>query len=650
VNPTTEPLFEIAPRENISAPLRRRTPVHWRAVLLLVPAVTLTAAVLAGPLLVALVDSFTSGRGGLDNYRAVLADPAVRHAMVNSLRWLVFAPLICLAGLLLAWLCRRRRWLMFGALAAPAAVSALVAGVAFRLLFDPQPGVGTITALVSAAGGHETFLGPGRIWLVLGLAFSWQWLGLAALVLRAGMVDIPAGLLRMARAFGAGRLRRAWAVALPALFPAGALVLIVVLVAAARVFELVLVAAPGAVQDQVDVVGVHLWRFGPLLGTGESSALAVLLLAFVAAVALAGLWGLRREWPTGRAGPAGTTEDAGPADDKTGDEAGEPDAGEARVAGIQAAGADADGDSADGDSADGDSADGDAAGGSEPASDAPGGGEPAAGRRWTGRRAAATTVGTVAAAVWLLPIITLVLTSLHTPQAAARAGWWAGGWGWGSYRAAFADGQLLPTLGTTAIHAVFAAVLLLILAVPAAYALAWGGLPGSVVRVLVAVTTVLAVLPPQVVAAPLGSVLDHLQLLGAATALILVHVAFGVPLAVLLLRGAFASVPREDVLVRQLDPVPGSALLAVVTRCWPALLTVAVVEIVLVWNDLVIGLLFGGTEAGAVTLNLFEQTRQFATSTGPLAAAAVLVTLVPLALILGTGRWLARGFAEGVRR
>ena len=95
---------------------------------------------------------------------------------------------------------------------------------------------------------------------------------------------------------------------------------------------------------------------------------------------------------------------------------------------------------------------------------------------------------------------------------------------------------------------------------------------------------------------------------------------------------------------------PKIALFAVITRCWPALLTVAVFEIVLVWNDLVIGLLFGGTEAGSVTLVMFEQVRQFATSAGPLAADAVVITLPPLILVLATGRWLLRGLAEGVQR
>lgn len=561
----TGPLFEIAPREVISAPVRRWRPVHWLPVLQLVPAAVVVAAVLGAPFLATVVVSFAAGHGGLRNYGGVLADPNIRHAMGNSVRWVVFAPLVCLAGLLAAWPGRRwhrSRWLVIGMLAAPVAVSALVTGVAFRLLFDP---------------------GPGRIWVVLGLAFTWQWLGLAAVVFRAGLAGMPQDLLRVARAFGAGRLRRAWSVALPTLLPTGTLVLMIVLVAAARVFELVLATVPGSIQDQVDVVGVHLWRFGQVLGDGESAALSVLLSVFVAVVALAGLWGLSREWPAGQA----------------------PD----------------------------------------PASAIPAVPRNGAARRW-GMSAA----GVLAGAVWLLPLIVLVLASVHESAAAATGGWWSGGWGFGSYGAAFADGQLLPALGSTVARALSASTLLLVLAVPAAYGLACGGLPHAAVRALVAVLAVLAVLPPQAMAVPLGYGLDKLQLLGAAAPLIGVHVGFGLPLAILLLRGAFASVPLSLVRARQLDPVRGSALLTVVARCWPALLAVAVLEFVLVWNDLLIGLLFGGTEAGQATLVLFEQTREFATSTGSLAAGAVLITVVPLLLVLATGKWLVRGLTEGVRR
>jgi alpha-glucoside transport system permease protein len=129
-----------------------------------------------------------------------------------------------------------------------------------------------------------------------------------------------------------------------------------------------------------------------------------------------------------------------------------------------------------------------------------------------------------------------------------------------------------------------------------------------------------------------------------------VHVALGVPLAVLLLRAAFASIPPKVVRARQIDPEPGSALFAVVARSLPAVVTVAVLEFVLVWNDLVVGLLLGGPESGQVTLVLMEQARQFATSTGVLAAGAVVATVLPLGLVLATGKWLVRGLTEGVRR
>jgi alpha-glucoside transport system permease protein len=148
----------------------------------------------------------------------------------------------------------------------------------------------------------------------------------------------------------------------------------------------------------------------------------------------------------------------------------------------------------------------------------------------------------------------------------------------------------------------------------------------------------------------LGRVFDDLHLLGASMALTVVHTAFGVPLAVLLLRAAFSSARPELVRMRRLDPNPGSALFAVVRDSRPAVVTVAVLEFVLVWNDFVVGLLLGGPEAGQVTFVLYDQTREFTTSSGVLAAGAVVATVIPLGLVLGTGKLLVRGFIQGVRR
>lgn len=583
---SVELIFEVAPREDTRSPVRGRPAGRWPTVLWLLPAGALVGVVLLAPLLVTLVESLTAGPEavGFGHYQTVLGDQRVRHAVGNSLAWLAVAPLVCLAGLVLAWLGLRNRQrfpaLLMAMVAAPVAFSPLVVGVIFRLLFDPEPGRGTVNAAIGLVRDGEAipFLGPGWIWLVLAAAFSWQWIGLAIVVFEAGIVGVPTGLLRVTRAFGAGRLRRLWTVQAPALIPVAALALLIVLVAAARLFELVLVAAPGSMQDEVEVAGLHWWRSGRDFGDGGSAALAALLFVVVGLAALGVLWGLSRPWPVTH--PSELL--------------------------------------------------------AQPARPQPG--------RWPVR-----LLGLLAVAVWAVPLVVLVLTSLRDPKSAAGSGWWTGGWGLESYAGAFASGELLDALADTGIRATFAAVLLLAVAVPAAHVLAWGGLSRTAVRALVAVAAVLAVTPPQVVAGPLSGMFDQFRLLGASTTLTVVHAGFGVPLAVLLLRNAFASVPGEVVRRRRLERVRGSVLLAVVVERWPTLVTVAVLEFVLVWNDLVVGLFLGGPVAGQVTLVLLEQARQFTTSSGVLAAGAVVITAVPLALVLATGRWLVRGLFGGAR-
>jgi alpha-glucoside transport system permease protein len=271
-------------------------------------------------------------------------------------------------------------------------------------------------------------------------------------------------------------------------------------------------------------------------------------------------------------------------------------------------------------------------------------------RRW---RWALRVAGVAALALWLVPFLVLVATSLHGPAHAAVAGWWSGRLSVlsvQSYADAFASGELGGALLGTAARATLATAGLLLLALPAAYALAWGGLRRRSARRLAALLAVLAVLPVQVYAGPLGSALGGARWLGAPTVLAAVHAAIGVPFAVLLLRGAFATVPLGEVTRERLDGGEWQAATAVCSARWESVVAVAVLEFVLVWNDLVVGLLLGGPGSRLVTLALLGEARQFATNSATLAAGAVVVTVVPLLLVLATGRWLIRGLAAGVAR
>ncbi|MFC4588462.1 ABC transporter permease subunit [Sphaerisporangium corydalis] len=261
-------------------------------------------------------------------------------------------------------------------------------------------------------------------------------------------------------------------------------------------------------------------------------------------------------------------------------------------------------------------------------------------------RRAVRVVTVAVAVVWAVPFAVLLLTSLRDPVAAATSGWWAGGYGPGSYGEAFDGGAFAAALGATAQRGVLVAVLVVLPAVPAAYALTPDQLPPRTRRVVAAVAVVLAVLPPQVLAVPLGDVLG--AWLGGTVILSFVHAALVLPLGVLLLRNAFMSVPRPVVL-RPLAQ-GRSALFQMTVESGPAVVTVAVLAFVTTWNDLVMGLLLNWPAADQAPLVLLQQAREFTTSAGVLAAQAVVLTAVPVLLLLATGRWLVQGLTRGVRR
>ena len=137
---------------------------------------------------------------------------------------------------------------------------------------------------------------------------------------------------------------------------------------------------------------------------------------------------------------------------------------------------------------------------------------------------------------------------VRSPEEVATSGWWTGGYGPGSYGEAFANGAFAGALGATAQRGLLVAVVVLLVAVPAAYALTPEQLPRRARRIVAAAAVTFAVLPPQVLAVPLGKVMG--LSLGGTVILSFVHAALVLPLGVLLLRNAFMSVPRPWCCVR----------------------------------------------------------------------------------------------------
>ncbi|WP_020573326.1 hypothetical protein [Actinopolymorpha alba] len=525
---------------------------------------------------------------GLGNFVAIVTDQASSRALLHTAVWVAVVAALVIIAFWLAVMSRRveRWWLAFmGILVLPFGASALASGAAFRLIFDPTPERGTVSAIVTAVFNQSppVWLGPTLIWFVLVSAFAWSWLGFAVSLFRAGLRTVPEDVLRRALVEkSAGP--RLWAI-VGLLKPVGGIILLTLVVAAARLFDLVLIATPGPMQDEVDTVALHWWRLtAKSVDPGRPAALAVALFCGLAALALL----LSRAMGRPRRVPKT------PPWWRRADPPGRPRA-----------------------------------------------------RRWS------VVVGFVVCLLWAFPVLVLVATALHSPSDAGAVGWWnAGvdGLSFESIRQVSAAG-LVSSLASTLAVALGATAVLVVVTVFAAPALAIT-VPSQVAKVLVAFLTVLSVAPVQMYVVPLREAFTALGLAGSRLPLIVVHAAAGLPLAVLVVRAALISAPDRpalDALLGQTGPLTG--LRRIWDRAGPALVAMAVLEFVSVWNDFVISFFISGPGSSPLTLVLWGEARQFSASAGTVAASALLSGLVPVVVLLGTWRrWVVPGLTGGLLR
>jgi alpha-glucoside transport system permease protein len=255
----------------------------------------------------------------------------------------------------------------------------------------------------------------------------------------------------------------------------------------------------------------------------------------------------------------------------------------------------------------------------------------------------------VAAVAWAFPVFVLVATALHKPRDAATVGWWAAAPGLDSFRDAFSGGPLADSLLFTLGLAVVVTVVVLVVALLAAYPMAWlGGPVASGIGVLLLGA---AVVPVQVIAGPVNEVLAAVRLPGTALGLGLVHVALGLPFAVLVLRNALADVPAADVRrIRLTGRREWQVVWGMTRAIRPAVIAVAVLEFVQVWNDLVVGLLFAGPGGTPLGLYVYGQAREFVANGGDLAASSVIASAVPVLLVMLARRYVVAGLVSGALR
>jgi ABC-type sugar transport system permease subunit len=229
---------------------------------------------------------------GLDNYRAVLADPGFRSALLHTL---VFAALVVIgknaAGLALAALVslklrgmRALRTILF----MPVALNIVVIGAFWTFFLQARRFGGLLNELLERTGLgvlQTSWLSqPGTaLGSVAGIEI-WRWAGLHMLIFLAGMQAIDPALYDAAILDGAGPWQRFRHVTLPGLAPVIAVSTLLALMGAfVRSFDVVWVLTRAGFGT--DVVATHLYQEAFQFGRfGRAAAMGYLLFIIIALI------------------------------------------------------------------------------------------------------------------------------------------------------------------------------------------------------------------------------------------------------------------------------------------------------------------------------------------------------------------------------
>jgi alpha-glucoside transport system permease protein len=271
---------------------------------------------------------------------------------------------------------------------------------------------------------------------------------------------------------------------------------------------------------------------------------------------------------------------------------------------------------------------------------------------------------------WSIPTIGLLITSFRDRDVVNRSGWWTvvrdPEFTVENYRQVLAgkdityvdaEGRTVTIRSENLLRAFLnsvtvtipAVVIPILIAAFAAYGFAWVDFPGR--KIFFTVVVALLVVPLQISLIPILRDYLKLQINGTFLAIWLAHTGFGLPLAIYLLFNYISTIPRS---------ILESAFIDGYTHFWifiylilplsvPALAAFAIFQFVWVWNDLLVAMVFLGTEpsVAVLTQRLLNMIGTRGQDWHLLTAGAFVSMVLPLIIFFALQRFFVRGLLAG---
>jgi raffinose/stachyose/melibiose transport system permease protein len=220
---------------------------------------------------------------------------------------------------------------------------------------------------------------------------------------------------------------------------------------------------------------------------------------------------------------------------------------------------------------------------------------------------------------------------------------------WTNYSAAWENGNLAVTIRNSLLATVPSLTLIIILGVAAGFALevmVFKGRNGVLLTILAGI-----MIPGQMILLPLFTIYSNMHITGTLWPLIITYTATGLPLTVFMMATYFRAIPRE---IFEAATIDGATILrSYRSIAFPmvrnAIVTVALVQFFLIWNDLLLAITFANRpQLQTVQSGLLAFSGQFGSlDYGPLFAAICITTGGILVIYLFLNQRIMKGLSAG---
>ena len=263
----------------------------------------------------------------------------------------------------------------------------------------------------------------------------------------------------------------------------------------------------------------------------------------------------------------------------------------------------------------------------------------------------------VFAAIWLIPTLGLLITSLRAPTNIAESGWWT------VFPKLFSGGQFSlenyvgvvrqQGLGIAFFNSlkisVPATLISTFIASFAAFGFAWMKFSGR--RALFMLLVGLMVIPLQMTFIPILPIYSKLKLTGTLPGIWLAHTAYGLPLTTYLVHNFMAGIPKDLFDSASIDGAsPITTFFRIVLPISvPALASVFIFQFLWIWNDLLVALVYlsAKPDVAPLTVNIANLVTNMGRNWELLTAAAFVSMALPLVVFFSLQRYFVRGILAG---